>query len=65
MKTFNPKKIISIAWMIAMTGFSFGQSRSEQGDKLFDQFAYSDAIGKYEKAIKKHPESYELWSNLK
>ncbi len=61
----NPKKILSIVCIIiTMPGFCFGQSPKSKGDKLFDQFAFSSAIPKYEKSAKKKPESYALWSNL-
>ena len=33
-------------------------------NKLFNEYAYSPAIEKYKKAIKKDPESHEAWSNL-
>lgn len=63
-KTY-PKIIFSIAWIIiAMAEFCLGQSPKSKGDKLFNQFAYSSAIPKYEKSAKKNSHSYDLWSNL-
>ena len=52
-------------WIAIVAGNSvFGQTPKNKGDKLYNKMAYTEAIVRYEKLLKKNPENIEILQNL-